>query len=233
MTVQYFPGAYADVAIWIDGRLLLVVANGPVLTCYLEASPIWAMTAPEPLLFCRGAVQGNQMLTVHQGHDSGVAWLVGNGFTRNLGPTFGVQPVGIDPNNAYVVRSGTLYDRVGLVSQPYTPAVVGSSQGLSDVKPDGTLWWADQHRTLTMAGVTLHYPNTRGAVTVGQVDPPGIAAVLQWSDIHGPHETLTRVIEGDAYEPHVAVSPNGRVAICARTGNGAAYVATTLDALKG
>lgn len=224
----YLPGGFCDVAVWIDGRLLLVVANGATVTCYLEASPIWQQTAPEALLFCRGAAQGNLMLTVHQGHDSGKAWLIGSGLIREMGGTFGVQPVGIDGHEAYVVRPDAhplTFDRIGLVSNGYPSPAPGSSQGLSDVQPDGTLWWADLHRTLVIGGTTFTYPNVRGPVTVGQVDG-GIAAAV------GGKVTLVIPSDG-AYEPHVAVSPNGRVAICARTAQGAAYVATTIDELKG
>ena len=229
MTLQHLPGSWIDTAVWIDGRLLAVTADGPIVRCFLEGAEIWRQTAPEPLLFLRGAVQGNLMLTVAQGQ-SGAAWLVGNGTTQNLGPTFGVQPVGIDAHEAYIVRSGVLYSRVGLVQQPYPSGAPGSSQGLSDVQPDGTLWWADLHRTVVIAGTTFTYPNERERakpwtrVTVGQVDPPGIAAAVGGK--------VTRVIEGDAYEPHVAVSPNGRVAICARTDKGAAYVTTSIQELS-
>lgn len=237
MTVQHFPGGFCDVAVWVDGRLLLVVANGPVVTCYLEGAPIWQQTAPESLLFLRASVQGGMMLTVSQGHDSGHAQLVNDRMVRDLGPTFGVQPVGIDACSAYVVRSATAYDRVSLVSQSLPSGAPGSSQGLSDVQPDGTLWWADQHRTMVIGGVTFTYPNQRRSpdgelVTVGQVDPPGIAAATSWLGADSPELKITRVIDGDAYEPHVAVSPNGRVAICARTPKGAAYVATTIQELS-
>ncbi len=233
----YRPGFWCDVAVWIDGRLLHMTADGPKVRCYLEDALIWEWTGPERLLFCRGAVQGQVIATVHQGHDTGEgwclgAWIHGTGFTRPLGPTFGVQPVGIDANNAYVVRSGTVYDRVGLLTQPLPSAAPGSSQGLSDVQPDGTLWWADQHRTMVIGGVTFTFPNARGLVTVGQVDG-GVSAAVQWTDEHGdPKVRITRVINGDTYEPHVAVSPTGRVAICARTPQGAAYVATTIQELS-
>lgn len=234
----YRPGSWCDVAVWIDGRLIQVTADGALVRCYLENVPVWQQQAPEALLYCRGAVQGNLMLTVHQGQ-SGSFWLVGNGLTRNLGPTFGVQPVGIDSAFAYVVSGqprGT-YDRFGLVDQtfPFPPGVpLDTSQGLSDVQPDGTLWFADVHRTMAINGVTFTYPNVRGistspgvffsTVTVGQVEGGIMAAV-------GGKNTL--VIPGaECYEPHVAVSPNGRVAICARTPQGAAYVATTIQELS-
>lgn len=224
MTVHYRPGSWCDVAVWIDGRLLQVTADGALVRCYLENDPIWQQQAPEPLLFCRGAVQGNLMLSVHQGQNTGQGWLVGNGLTRALGVTFGVQPVGIDSGQGYIVQSPTAYTQMGLVTQLLPSGAPGSSQGLSDVRPDGVLWWADQHRRMVINGVTFTYPNIRGPVTVGQVDPPGIAAAVGGK--------ITRVIEGDAFEPHVAVSPNGRVAICARTSHGAAYVTTTVQELS-
>lgn len=226
---KYRPGTWCDVAVWIDGRLLHLTADGPKVRCYLEDALIWEWTAPEALLFCRAAVQGNVIVTAHQGHQTGHAWLVGawihgTGFAQDLGPTFGVQPVGLDAHEACVVRSSSTYDRCGLLTQPFPSGAPGSSQGLSDVQPDGTLWWADQHRTLVIGGTVFTYPNVRGPVTVGQVDPAGIAAAVG--------RKITRVLEGDAFEPHVAVSPNGRVAICARTPVGAAYVATTLQELS-
>lgn len=235
MTVQYLPGYYADVMTWIDGRLMVVTSDGPIVRCYLEPAlvnpqPIWEQKAPEPLLWCRGAVQGQLTVTVHQGQ-SGEAWLVSN-VVRGLGPTFGVQPVGIDAHEAYVISGPGRYQRLGLMQQayPFPPGVPqDSSQGLSDVQPDGTLWFADVHRSVTIGGTVFTYPNQRwtedaGAVTVGQVDPPGIAAAFAGK--------VTRVIEGDAFEPHVTVSPSGRVAICARTPRGAAYVVTTIAELS-
>lgn len=239
MTPVYLSGFYIDVAVWIDGRLLAMTADGALMRCYLEPAkdvpPIWQQTGPEPLLFGRCAVQGNQFLGVHKGQQTGHAWLLGNGWYRDLGLSFPPQSVGIDGNNAYVVRSAPSYDRIGLISQPFPSPVPESSQGLSDVQPDGTLWWLDQHRTIVVNGVTFTYPNVRNynsrRVTVGQVDPPGIAVAVDYlgGQIDGK---VTRVIEGDAYEPHVAVSPNGRVAICARTARGAAYVATTIQELS-
>lgn len=220
------PGGYGDVAVWLDGRLLHTAVEGSLVRCWLEDGLIWQQHAPEGLLWCRCAVVDQAFYTIHQGQ-SGQAWVVGEGQAKAYGMTLGVQPVGISPCAIYIVRPGFTYDRVGFISRnnPFPAGVPPtSSQGFSDVQPDGTLWFADVHRTLHVAGVTLTYPNVRGPVTVGQVDPPGIAAVVG--------SRVTRVIEGDAFEPHVAVSPTGRVAICARTPHGAAYVATTIQELS-
>jgi hypothetical protein len=207
--VLYRPGYWTDVAVWIDGRLLQMAADGATVRCFLETDLIWEWTGPEPLLFCRGAVQGHVIVTVHQGRDTDQgwclgAWIHGTGFTRPLGPTFGVQPVGIDANNAYVVRSGTVYDRAGLIAQPFPSGAPGSSQGLSDVQPDGTIWWADLHRTVVRYGTLFHYPNervdVRGSVLVGQIGPSDDVGVACGGKV-------TTVIPGPCYEPHVAVSP--------------------------
>lgn len=226
MTVHYRPGSWCDVAVWIDGRLLQATADGALVCCYLEDTLIWQQAAPEPLLYCRCAVVDQAFYTIHQGQ-SGTAWVVGEGQVQSYGMTFGVQPVGLNVCAAFIVRPGFTYDRIGFITRnnPFPPDVPPTtSQGWSDVKPDGTLWWADLHRTMVVNGVTFTYPNVRGPVTVGQVDPPGIAA-----SVGG---TVTRVIEGDAFEPHVAVSPTGRVAMCARTPKGAAYVATSIQELS-
>ncbi len=232
VTVQYLPGFYIDVSVWIDGRLLAVTSDGPLVRCFLEPAlvnpqPIWQQTATEPLLWLRQAVQGHLCLSVHQGQ-SGAAWLVGNGLARTLGPTFGVQPVGIDAHNAYVVSGPNATTQIGLAPQPPQPFPSGvppdSGQGLSDVQPNGALWFADVHRTMVVNGWTFTYPNVRGPVVVGQVDG-GIAAAV------GGKVTLVIPSSG-AFEPHVAVSPTGRVAICARTAQGAAYVATTIQELS-
>lgn len=226
MKVQMFPGSFADVAVWLDGRLLLVGVEGHTVQCYLEGVPLWRQPGPEALLFTRCAVVDQAFYTIHQGQ-SGAAWIVGEGQIQGYGVTFGVQPVGISSCAAYVIRPNFTYDRIGFITRnnPFPSNVpTTSSQGLSDVQPDGTLWFADMHRTMQVAGVTLTYPNVRGPVTVGQVDPAGIAAVVGYK--------VTRVIEGDAFEPHVAVSPTGRVAICARTPQGVAYVTTSLQELR-
>ena len=233
MTVQILPGFYVDVSMWIDGRLLAVTSDGPLVRCFLEGAEIWRQTAPEPLLFLRQAVQGNLCLSVSQGHSSGQAWLIGEGMAWTLGPTRGQNPVGIDAHEAFVIDPVFgRYNRMGLVPQsmPFPSDVPpDSSQGLSDVQPDGTLWFLDVHRTMQVNGVTFTYPNQRwtedaGAVIVGQVEG-GIMAAFAGKN--------TLVIPGsECYEPHVAVSPTGRVAICARTPQGAAYVVTTIQELS-
>lgn len=226
MTPVYRPGSWCDVAVWLDGRLLHVAVEGSLVRCYLEGALLWQQHAAEALLFCRCAVVDVAFYTIHQGQ-SGQAWVIGEGQTRSYGLTLGVQPVGLSPCAAYIVRPGFTYDRVGFITRnnPFPAGVPPtSSQGLSDVQPDGTLWFADVHRTLVVNGTTFTYPNVRGPVTVGQVEGGIMAAV-------GTKNTL--VIPGDqCFEPHVAVSPTGRVAICARTNYGAAYVATTLQELS-
>ncbi len=91
---------------------------------------------------------------------------------------------------------------------------------------------------MVIGGVTFTLPNVRyhGAykLTIGQVDPPGIAIACEWGIAHeGTYGAkVTRVLDGDAFEPHLAPSPTGRIAACARTPKGAAYVATTIQELS-
>lgn len=235
LKVLYRPGSWGDVGVWVDWRLLHLTVEGALLRCYLEGEPndglVWQQAAPESLLYCRSSVQGGQVLTVHQGHDTGKAWIVGNGLVRDLGPSRGQNPVGIDLHEAYVVDPVFgRYNRIGLIPQwlPFPSNLPpDSSQGLCDVQPDGTLVWLDLHRAIVISGVTFTYPNVRGSVTVGQIEG-GIGAAVGGK--------VTLVIPGSfCAEPHVAVSPNGNVAICARTDhkpNGAAYVTTTVQELS-
>jgi hypothetical protein len=223
------PGSYCDVAEWIDGRILLTVSDGLMVRCYLEGTLIWEMQASEVLLRSRCAVQqGTQMVTIHQGHDTGSALLVGNGWERSFGPTFSAQPVGITAHEAYVVRSAPWYSVIGLITDSHRSPAPESSQGISDVQPDGTVWFADLHREIRISGVTFTFPNVRGPVTVGQVETgyfTGIAAAIG--------NRVSFLIPGDAWEPHVVVTRHGRVGICARTPTSAAYVHTTLLELAG
>ncbi len=234
MTVQYLSGSFCDVAVWIDGRLLVGAVDGSIFRCYLEPAlvnpqPIWQTDAHEALMFCRVAVQGQKFLSVHQGHDSGQAWLVGEGTAGTLGGTLGVQPVAIDAHEAYIVDRAGFYRRIGLIPQsyPFPPGLpLDSSQGLLDVGS-----WSDIDRTMVIHGVTFTKPNVRRLpvapftkVTVGQVNG-GIGAAVGGK--------VTLVIPATlADDPHLAVWWTGRVAICARTGQGAAYVATTIQELS-
>lgn len=221
MMPVYRPGFFCDVFAMPDGRFGQVTTEGPTVRVFVGTNdwPMYTSNAPEPLMFCRCAIVGLDVYSIHQGHDSGRAWLMVFGATpKDLGPTFGVQPVAIDSTYAYVVRSGVNYDRIRLADgqvDTLTSPVPGSSQGISDIAPDGTLWWADVHRTLVVEGLTLTYPNVRGDLAVGQADPPQIAGVFLGKWI--------TPFEGDGFEPHLSQA-GGRFAVCARTPKGAAYL---------
>ena len=220
MSVEYRAGYWTDVCTLEGGMFVQVTTDGPSVRVFYETTfPTDTLVASEPLMFCRCACVDGGVYSIHQGHDSGKAWLCDKfGHWRELGPTFGVQPVALDSRYAYVVRSNQSYDRIDLlsgetVSLPH--GVPGSSQGISDVK-DGEIWWADAHRTEVHQGVTFTYPNSRASVTVGQGDPPQCVGLV------GPK--LFTAFEGDCYEPHLAVNDDGGYAIVARTPRGAAYV---------
>jgi hypothetical protein len=224
MTVQYRPGGWCDVSPAADG-FWLTWSEGSLVSCQHfrfdgEAGPDQFQTqAPEPLMFCRAA-SGDQdrVLSIHQGHDSGTAWLVGQGRVTGLGPTFGVQPVAIDSTYAYVVRSNQSYDRIRLDTgavESLPHGVPGSSQGIRDVV-GGLMLWADNSHVTNWQGMELHEFSMRGDAIVGQSDPPQIAGALMTGALK------FTAIPGEAYEPHVAV--NGlSYAVCARTPQGAAF----------
>ncbi len=216
--VVYRAGYWTDICTLPDGRFAQVTTEGNFVRCYVGGGFAWATNAREPLMFCRCAVQGATVTSIHQGNTTGTAYLVSSSGVQSLGPTFGVQPVAIDDTYAYVVRDSRTYDRIRLsdgVVDSLPHGAPGSSQGISDVRPNGDIWWADAMRHVFYPGLTLTYPNERGGVFVGQADPPQIAG-------RGVDGFFTAIL-GESYEPHIAY--NGRTwAIVARTPRGAAYV---------
>lgn len=228
--VAFRPGGWCDVFALPDGRLGQVAVNGAEVTCYVEEAIEWVTIAPEGLGFCRCVVEDGLPLpdgvtSLHQGQ-SGQAWEVDVADALPHGLTFGVQPIALDPFDAYIVRSGYAYDEINLAtgesrSMAIPPPVQGTSQGISDAPPGDSLWWADLHRSIVVHGVTLTYPNQRGGLLVGQCDPPlGIAGSLNGS-------APRMLIPGYGFEPHLAWNGADRYAVCARTPIGAAWLTFT------
>lgn len=228
MSVIFRDGFWGDVFVATDGKLGQVTSDGPkgkTVRCFLEDWLMWTQTVPSPLGFTRCAVHQDVVLSIHGGQDDH-AYLVGSGLVRDLGGCFGAQPVAIDSHYAYVVRNNRLYDRIDLQSgevASFNSPIPGSSQGISDVAEDGTLWWADLHRSVVISGHTFTFPNVRGPVTVGQIGPADDCGLAMNGEVRP-------VIQTNSYEPHVAVYGT-RAAVCARTPNGAAYVALDLKLL--
>lgn len=220
MSVKYLPGTWTDVCVLPDGRFAQVTTDGPTVRCFVEGVLLWQRDAPIALGQCRAAYTAQGVLSIHQGNkegdpDDGVAFLVGEHSVTRLGKTFGVQPVAIDSQFVYVVRSNQTYDRIALATgevEHLPHGVPGSSQGFRDVGV-----WADNAQVRTRHGLTLHQFSEVNEITIGQADPPQIAGELETEDV------LFTAFLGEAYEPHGAFS-NGRYAIVARTPKGAAFV---------
>lgn len=210
------PGYWTDVCL-IAGQFVQVTTDGPLVRGFINGVEQWRIEAPEPLLFCRCANWQGLPISIHQGNNTGYAYLVTPQTIIAHGPTFGVQPVIVDSTYAYVVRSPNVYDRINLDnggSEQFPSGAPGSSQGISDLV-DGVLWWADLHRTVERGGITFYYPNQRGSVVVGQADPAQCAG---WNGFN-----LFTAVNQPAYEPHVAYN-GASYAVVARTGAGAAYL---------
>lgn len=225
MSVTFRPGGFCDVFALPDGRLGQIAVNGAEVTCYVENAIAWVTEAPEGLLFCRAAFPDGAVspLSIHQGQ-SGVTRFVNNIGAWSSVLTFGVQPVALDPFSAYIVRSPLDYDCINLdtgFAQSLPSGVPGTSQGISDVPQPNDLWWADLHRSVTVHGVTLTYPNQRGGLLVGQCDPPLCIA----GSLNGSEPRV--LIPGYGFEPHVATDGHGSYAVCARTPSGAAWLTFT------
>lgn len=205
--------AWCDVVTLPDGSFGKVTVNKNTVS--LQGK--WTTGVSEDLGFCRAASTSQGVLTIHQGQ-SDLAYLVGEKIVRPLGKTFGVQPVAIDASFAYVVRSNQVYSKINLLTfaeESFPHGCPGSSQGISDIAEDGSIWWADLKRSITVDGRKLIYPNVRGELSVGQFENPDQIVGV----IGGLHFTA---IEGMTYEPHVAKSGN-RFIVCARSGRGSLF----------
>ena len=89
-----------------------------------------------------------------------------------------------------------------------------TSQGFRDIQPDGTVRRGDDYMTANFLGRQLWAYAQRGAITVGQCDPPAVCAVAEGR--------VFSVVIGNAFEPHLALGAAGTFAIATRTERGAA-----------
>lgn len=218
--VRVVAGAdWCDVVTHLQGWAF-VYQQGREIVCELDGVELWRTPMPERVLYLRAAVMiDGGVAAIGQGNDSGLARLIDAAGVRALGPSHGQNCTAIDAHHAYIQRSPTRYSRVDLVAghdDERDIPIGATSQGFLDVDSGGDVLWTDRHRTATVEGHTLSLPMRRNGVTVGQADPPQIRAV-------GPGVAST-VIDGLAFEPHVAALSDGRYAVCARTPRGATLV---------
>lgn len=210
--------SWCDVVTLPDGSFGRVTVSDKTVSLHGH----WTVTADEPLGFCRAASTSQGVLTIHGGQ-SDTAWLHGERVKKNLGPCFGVQPVAIDSSFAYVVRSNQVYSKIDLITfneQVFQHGIPGSSQGISDIGEDGTIWWADAKRIISVDNRKLIYPNVRGLLAVGQFENPDqIVGVFKGTT---PPTHFTAFPEM-TYEPHLSRSGDKYI-ICARSGRGPLFV---------
>ena len=223
VTRSTFAGSWPDVGVLPDGRVVLTHLNRradpPALTCVIDGGRAWQVPLIESGLYQRMAVSpSGRVLCAWQGV-SGVLWVsVDGGLPVPYGRTYGQNCVGVywdgETPRVVVQRTATRLDT--LTADLSTPSVADSqiipatSQGLRDVRPDGTIILGDAAMRTTIAGWLLSQPMTRGVWTVGQTDPPAIRVART------DRPYVTTLIPGDAYEPHLAVWGE-TVYACART----------------
>lgn len=225
---------YGDVAAVPEG-VAWVTSAGAAVVCEINGVERWRSTCPEPVMELRCAASpAGEVRAIVKGNRTGTAYEVRDGVVVQHGLTFGVQAVAIawvgDRFVAYIFRSASLFSLVDLRSGTdlgRTYPAGTTSQGFLDVV-DAVPIFADLARTRIVQGLTLAFPQTRGLVTIGQLDddthPAQIAGVvLVGTPLSAEGQAFT-AIEGFGFEPHLAVLSDGRVAVCARTPLGAALV---------
>lgn len=146
------------------------------------------------------------------------AYLVTPDGVTDKGVVVGQNPVGLYWSDGWVAvlqRTNFVYSVGGRLFAFPTTDPDGTSQGFRDVTPDGTIVFGDDAHAIEIGGVQLHEPNTRGLVTVGQIDGT--------DQIDGVRITQRFAsIEGRAFEPHLAWNGLDDYAVVARTLRGAA-----------
>lgn len=228
VSVTYRPGSWPDVGVLPDGRPVLTYLRGTTLCCEVAGVVTWSVLLSENGLYQRMAVSPlGKIVCAWQGGQSGLLTVVLDGWPPiTLGPTRGQNVCGcywVGERAAVVVqRSATRFERVSIPDGTVLEVmfVAETSQGVRDVRPDGSYVLGDAARSTSVNGWTLSQPMTRAIWTVGQADPKAIK--LARTD----QEYVTTALTGDAYEPHVAVSGD-TVYACARTPKGAALAVLT------
>lgn len=188
---------------------------------------------PEVPMFHRHAVAPDSVVAVFsKGHDSGVALLSLPTGTLAIGTTNGNNPGAIYWNGTEFICIWTefiglfgVYGSVSgrLASRPIPAPYQGTSQGILDLRPDGSVMLMDEFRTLEQPPWSFTKPNERDGFHVGQ-----------WGYSGKGHPELNRIIVGlpdgatvftgildTADDPRLSVHDTGRLLITAMTPQGA------------
>jgi hypothetical protein len=170
----YRPGSWCDVCVLPDGRIAFVRVQTTVETavavrysvvCEIDGHEAWRVDIKVASLFlrCEALVDGTVAAIVKANDPQGSALLVLRGVVKNLGPTAGNNPVAITATHAYIVTGPAVAHRVRFddgFSEPVP--LLWTSQGIRDVRPDGTVVNADATYAGQVKGVRTS-GNTRRA----------------------------------------------------------------------
>ncbi len=218
---------YTDVCAG-DGRFHTV-------QCPINSSRLWlfdgiARTAPDSGGFVRLAASGSRLLAVAQGHDTGQLVVMNDAGAYVVAQvTTGVSGVAVEtlrPDRFRVAAVVGLTWKSWLASgdlmtfdvESEQPTLNGSSQGWTDFR-DGVPVWADANRNVTINGLHLTLPMSRGQWTLGQSN------IKDGADIYDYGTNLAmRVASSDSpVQPRLAVLEDGR-AIVALSANAPLFV---------
>lgn len=228
-----YAGSWPDVGILADGRIVLTHLarrmETPALTCVIGGAQAWRVSLSEGGLYQRMALSATGRVVCAWQGVSGQLWVSLDGQpAKARGNAFGQNGVGCywngfgDNPRVVVQRSATQFETIdganGVLLDAWT--VPATSQGVRDVLPDGAVILGDAAIRTTRYGWVFSNPTTRDIWTAGQTDPKAIR--LARSD--SPY--VTTAIQGDAFEPHVAVW-GATVAVCARTLEGVTLAVLT------
>jgi hypothetical protein len=222
----YRPGSWCDVCVLPDGRIAFVRVQTTVETavavrysvvCEIDGHEAWRVDIKVASLFlrCEALVDGTVAAIVKANDPQGSALLVLRGVVKNLGPTAGNNPVAITATHAYIVTGPAVAHRVRFddgFSEPVP--LLWTSQGIRDVRPDGTVVNADATYAGQVKGQNFGEYQTRGDLTVGQ-HGNGIGVLL------ADHFFVARTGPVN-YGVHGAQS-GPRIAVCAYTEGGSYY----------
>ncbi len=195
----------------------------------LNFGPDPTITLPEGGLFVRAVSGLSTAFAVVKGQDTGDCYVANRSgtVTASQGPTYGNYCVALMILGAQVlvvwVSSTTTYSSrlfnaalvpAGAATVHAIPAqFVGTSQGFLDLNADGTPIWTDSRRTTTVKGLPLVYPVTRAGYWIGQGGGT-LSAQICGVAPNGRYFTL---YQGNAYEPHLALSASGTLYWASRT----------------
>lgn len=200
-------GKWCDVVALPDGYAWFYSLDG-ASTCEVNGAIRWTRAVPTDFLrFTRGAAP---LGCLGQALDDTCLQVSEHGVVTD-GIAYGQNPVacGLD-GTPYVVRNAREYTKNGVpVAMPLT------SQGIRDVLPDGAVIFGDATYHGVIGGHPFWQYQTRGAITVGQAGTNVGIGVLNGADY------LVIPRPGDPEGVHQAQLPDGTLAVCAWTVNGA------------